>query len=399
MRERVINFLKLHPSLLDLFWKGMGGVLKIWSVFIPINEKRVIFASFGGRKFDDSPKALYDSMCNNDYFKDWEFIWAFVDPEKYVLNRGKKVKIDTKSFFRMLLSSKICISNSGMARGISFHRKGIIEVETWHGTPLKKIGGEEHQNSMAPDRIKKFKGKLDSTTIRCAQSEFDREIFSRIFHADRNAILMCDLPRNDRLLRYTDDEKNMIKENIGIAKQKKVILYTPTYREYLMDENRNNFIAPPINLKKWKKKLGDEYVLVFRAHYSVKKSLNVINDGFTVDATDYPSINDLYAIADIMISDYSSTYFDFSILERPMLCFAYDLKEYEEKRGLYLDIRTVLPCPVDENEDAIIDRVLNLDYFQYSYQARDFHMHFTPNAGCASEKVVDAIINRCEKGL
>ena len=398
MRERGIVFLKSHSRILDFLWKSMALILKIWSLFLPVNKKRIVFASFGGRKFDDSPRALYEAICNNAFFNGWELVWAFVDPEKYVLPRGEKVKIDSFLFFKTLLSSKVWISNSGMARGINIHRKKIVEVETWHGTPLKKIGGEEHQNSMAPDRAKKARGKLDTSTIRCAQSEFDREIFSRIFCADKEAILLCDLPRNDKLLNYSNDELNKVKADLGIEFEKKVILYTPTYREYLVDENKKTYIAPPINIDKWRTKLGMEYVLVFRAHYSVSKSLNLVNDGFIIDATDYSNINDLYAIADIMISDYSSTYFDYSILERPMLCFAYDLEEYEEKRGLYLDLNSSLPCPVDRDEDAIIQRILDLDYKAYSAKSHDFHDRFTPNAGNASKVVVNAIIERCKNG-
>lgn len=393
MRVKIIDFLKNHPGLLKSFWNLMGVLLKVYSAFVPINDKQIMFASFGGRKFDDSPKALYERICSMPEFKGWNIVWAFVDPDKYDIPRGEKVKIDTYKFFKSLLSSRVWISNSGMSRGIELHRKGIIEVETWHGTPLKKIGGEEHQNSMAPDRAKK-KRKLDDKTIRCAQSEFDLEIFQRIFSATKNSFCLSDLPRNDRLLRYSKNEKNDIRTLLGIPESKKVLLYVPTYREYLVDENRQTFLAPPVNLEKWKNMLGGEYVLLFRAHYAVRKAMNFQNDGFVIDVTDYPDITDLYIIADVMISDYSSTYFDFSILNRPMLCFAYDLKEYEEKRGLYLDLEAALPCPIDQNEDSLIKRIKDLDYTLYSNQTRQFHEKYAPNAGMACESVIKKILER-----
>lgn len=393
MRERVIQYLKMHPGILNAFWHLMSALLKLYSLVLPIKDKTVIFACFGGRKFDDSPKALYDSMCKSEYFKDWNFIWAFVNPDDFYIPRGEKVKIDTLSFFKALLSSKVWISNSGMARGINIHRRGIVEVETWHGTPLKKIGGEEHQNSMAPDRNKKKK-KIDGTTIRCAQSEYDRNIFARIFAAQKEAILLCDLPRNDCLLKYTQDDNNRIRDVLGITQDKRVILYTPTYREYLLDDNNNTFIAPPMDLSKWRERLGNEYVVLFRAHYAVKKAMGIKTDGFVYDVTDYPNLNDLYSISDLMISDYSSTFFDYSILDRPMLCFAYDLEEYEKKRGLYLSLEHELPCPIDKNEDQIIERILNLDFDQYKEKTRCFHAKYAPYAGKACDAVIKRIIER-----
>lgn len=396
MREQIINFLKRNPRILSLFWKTMALALKMWALFLPIDEKRIVFASFGGRRCDDSPKALYDEICSNDFFDDWKLVWAFVEPDKINLPRGSKVRIDTLEFFKILLSSKVWISNSGMARGIDIHRKGIVEVETWHGTPLKKIGGEEHENSMAPDRAKTIKKGLDSSTIRCAQSEYDRNIFARIFHADKDAILLCDLPRNDSLTKYSESEKQIIRTKLRLPLNKKVILYTPTYREYLVDSQNNTYIAPPINLEKWRRELSSEFVLLFRAHYSVRKSLDLKNDGFIIDATDYTNINDLYAISDLMISDYSSTYFDYSILDKPILCFAYDLTEYEEKRGLYLNLAESLPCPIDDNEDMIIRRIQNMDYEQSSAETRRFHLEFAPHSGNASKTIVEEIIKRCK---
>ena len=337
MRLKIISFLRRHPVILKTFWKIAKTVLFLFSNICRIKEKNILFASFGGRKFDDSPKALYDEICKRKEFEGWNLIWAFVDPDKYDIPRGKKIKIDTLAFFKNLLTSRIWVSNSGMDRGIDYSDDRIIKIETWHGTPLKKIEGEENQNSLGGAQ-REYKGKLDNKTIRCAQSEYDREIFARIFHATKESILLCDLPRNDVLLRYSKENCNLVKSKLGIPLEKKVILYVPTYREYLVDDQNNTFFKPPIDLKKWEIKLSDKYVLIIRAHYAVIKELNIKENEFVRNLSEYPVLNDLYAISDLMISDYSSTFFDYSILGKPMLCFAYDLEEYKEKRGLYLNL-------------------------------------------------------------
>lgn len=392
MRERLIVFLKTHPWILRTIWSLTRGFLWFF-VKITKQKKSVLFCSFGGRNFNDSPKAVFDEICRRKEFQDWRFIWAFVDPDKFNIPRGEKVKVDTFAFLKALVTSKIWVSNSGMDRGIDLITDKIVRVETWHGTPLKKIGGEENQNTIGI-KPKDYKGPIDYSAIRCAQSEFDREIFARVFHASKDSILLSDLPRNDELFNYNEQDCIAIRKSLGVDKSKKVILYTPTYREYLINDNSQNFIAPPINLERWKVELGEDYVLLVRAHYAVSAALGIINNDFVKDVSAYRSLNDLFVISDMMISDYSSTFFDYSILDRPMLCFAYDKDIYEEKRGLYLDMEKELPCRVCRTEDELLSEIKKQNYVMAAKKANAFHKKYAPFAGNASKIVVDNIINK-----
>jgi len=392
MRNYIIKFLKMHPSILKFFWTVARYVLQFASLFVPFKRNQILFASFGGRKFDDSPKAIYEEICRREEFSDWVLVWAFVDPEKFDLPRGKKIKMDSISFFVALLQSHVWVSNSGMDRDIFLTLKRTIKVETWHGTPLKKICGDEHQNAMGGKKI--YKGIPDSKTIRCAQSSFDRDIFKRIFHATENSFLMCDLPRNDKLHCYTEEELSDVKLKLGIPLNKKVILYAPTYREYLWDANGENLLSPPMDLGKWEKKLASEYVLLFRAHYAVGTALNIRTNDFVKDVSSYPIMNDLYAISDMMISDYSSCYFDYSILHRPMFNFSYDLEEYEEKRGLYLKLDECLECRINRDEDSLLSEIKSIDIERESQKTIRFQQKYAPFAGNASVKVVNEILRR-----
>ena len=389
MREWIIRFLKHHALFVSWLWLFARHLLRIWGWFVPIRQKTMLFCSFGGRNFDDSPKAIYNEVCQRKEFEGWELIWAFVNPDEFEIPRGKKIKIDTVAFFHSLLYSKVMVSNSGMNRGVGLRRKGTVRVETWHGTPLKKICGEENQTGFSNHRKKRR--EKDSETIRCAQSAYDQEIFERIFHAEKSAILLCDLPRNDALCQFVADEKNRIKDGLGIAREKKVILYAPTYREYATDITKN---TPPIDVNKWESMLGNSYVLLIRAHYVVAKAMSIKESSFVKNVSEYPSLNDLYAISDLLISDYSSVYFDYSILDRPILCFAYDRKEYEEKRGLYLNLDKVLPCPVDYDEDALLNHIKNMNYDEACARTKAFHECYAPHAGNASKKVVDEILRK-----
>ena len=139
MREKLIIFLKTHPSIIRVIWGIARGVLALF-VNVSKQQKTILFCSFGGRNFNDSPKAVYDEICSREEFKKWRLVWAFVEPDKFTISRGDKVKVDTFSFFKTLITSKVWVSNSGMDRGIDLITDKIIRVETWHGTPLKRLG-------------------------------------------------------------------------------------------------------------------------------------------------------------------------------------------------------------------------------------------------------------------
>lgn len=391
MRDRILNYLRVHPKTLNLFWKVLHAFFSTIAFFVPIRKKTMLITSFAGRKYDDSPKAIYDEVCARKEFDDWDLVWAFVDVQKYNIPRGRKVAIDTWSFFKALLYSKVWISNSGMDRNIDISRKGTVKVETWHGTPLKKIGSDQNSGNLGNYTPP---NKIDMSTIRCAQSNFDRDIFMRVFMASKESFLLCDLPRNDSLLKYLPCEKLIIRNHLGIKDDKKIILYMPTYREYLVDENNQTYLAPPIDLEKWQEILGAEYVLLFRAHYAVNAALNLVDNDFVKNMSDYPSINDLYCVADFLISDYSSAYFDFAILDKPIFCFAYDLEEYAEKRGLYLNLEETLPCKIHKNEDDLLHDLLTIDINEACDRTRKFHAIYAPYAGSASKAVVDEIEKR-----
>lgn len=390
MRLRLINFLKRHASLLIVGRAVIRFLLRI-TYLLPIHKKTMLFSSFGGRNFDDSPRAIYEEICRRKEFDDWRLIWAFAEPERFSLPRGETVKIDTPRFFRLLFTSRVWVSNSSMDRGFELRNPRIVRVETWHGTPLKKICGEENMNPVKKNRYVK---RPDKTAIRCAQSEYDREILARVLLAEKDSFLLCDLPRNDALLQYTARDKEAIRDALGIPKDKKVLFYMPTYREYLLNEKKETYLAPPMDLEKWQERLGTEYVLLIRAHYAVNAALALTENTFVRDVSGYAYLNDLYAIADVLISDYSSAFIDASILGVPMLCFAYDLQEYEEKRGLYLDLEQTLPCPVCRTEEELLHEIVHLDAEKASAQTKLFCRRFAPNAGHATDAVVQEMQRR-----
>ena len=391
MRERVINWAKNNHSFLKFAYLTTRKVFNAVGLFTPV-KKKILFSSFGGRGFNDSPYALYCRICEDERFDDYELVWAFVSPENHTVPRGRTVKIDTPAFFKELLSSEIWVSNAGIDRGIELSKRKHISVETWHGTPIKKIGDDSNDNTALNEN--KLREK-DSTTIRCAQSEYDLEIFERVLNATRDSFLLCDLPRNDELCNSDIAErKKRIRNAFDIPDEKKVLLYMPTYREYWQDKSGLTEMKQFINVERWEAELGDKYVLLVRAHYAVNKHIDFQGSLFVRDVSDYSNLNDLFIVSDILISDYSSAMIDYSILDRPILCYAMDYDEYLLKRGTYVDINSFLPCPVDKDEMVLIDRIKHLNYESYSQRSREFHGKYAPHAGHATETVIEEIAKR-----
>ncbi len=140
------------------------------------------------------------------------------------------------------------------------------------------------------------------------------------------------------------------------AKEKKIILYAPTFRG-----NVESAIAPDeLDISKMQECLSNEYILIIKHHPLVKERPSV-TDGFAYDFSDKMSAEELICVSDICISDYSSLIFEYSLFEKPMIFFAYDLKEYFDERGFYYDYEELTPGPVFKTTEEIIEYINDIE--------------------------------------
>lgn len=378
MKRKIITFIKNSEFLYSLYRIVFNLGLKIIAVFCPIQNNKVFFVSFNGLRFDDSPKAIYDMMIEAESFKNCDFVWAFRNGVDAILPKGRTVRFDSFKYYYEAMTSKVWVTNVIVERGLDFKRKNQFYVNTWHGTPIKIL-----------DQYKKIRGmKAD---IFCVQSSYDADIFKNHFELDENNILKSGLPRNDELKRYSERQIISIKNKLNIPLEKKVILYMPTYRREDLCVNSKPNVSKYINFDYLKRGLSNEYVLLVRMHYLIEKSLNLQEDNFLKSVTDYPKCNDLYAVADILVSDYSSAYFDFAMLERPMICFPYDLEDYKKNVGLYMPLDE-LNCKIVNTQEELIESIIQMDYDGACIQTRQFKKKYCNGQGQATEMVVQKIL-------
>lgn len=385
LRARIDYVLKHNMTIQKVYKVVMSAVFKTIGVFFPINEKMILFNAHG-RKFNDSPKAIYQKMLEDKRFKGYKFVWALDDPENYDIPGCQKIRMDTFKYFITALKSKYWISCVNIERGLSFKKKNTVYLNTWHGTPLKYIGNAVNGRSDFD---------FSNIDLFCTAGQYEKNLYIRDFNVSEKAIIDSGLPRNDFLYNYNSGQVDEIKRKLKLPLNKKIILYAPTWRDS-SDNGISYSIKPPINFIYWQEKLSDDYIVLLRTHAYTNKILGVNFNEFIRDFSSYPEINDLMIISDLLISDYSATIFDYSILEKPILCFGYDYDQYKKERGLYIDLENELPSGVIKTENELVNKVLNMNYLNECNKAKAFKEKYLEFGGEATKLCIDALLKRKE---
>lgn len=382
MRQRLIYILKHNVVLQKLYRVIMSFVFRVWGALIPVDDKLIIFVSFMGTGFNDSPKAVYDYIKTHPEYKQYRCIWAFEKPEKFP--DLKKVKIDTPAYFKTALRAKYWITNTNIERGLRFKKKNQVYLNTWHGIALKHIGNDvEGRNDF----------NFDTVNYLVVSGGHDEKVWKSAFKAKESTYLRCGMPRNEELWLADDEKKKKIREKLGFPEDKKVILYAPTWRDST-DGGKSYEIKPPIHFDVWKKELGDEYIILFRAHHQTTKVLGVRYNEFVRNVSDYPSVNDLMIASDMLITDYSAIAFDYAVLCKPILCYAYDYENYLAERGTYFEIDDRYPNKSCRTEDELLARIRGIDYKAECENTRRFRDEFIQYGIGATEACVKAVFGK-----
>ena len=375
--------------------------------FGKLDDKLVYFRTFSGRGYSDSPKAMYEYMLTAPEYKDFRFVWCFKEPEKYAYlaeedksGRTSIVKCRTKADNKALRKAKYWITNYRMLNH-QYPRKGQIYLQCWHGTPLKRLGYDILESDNAMNSLAEIKEKYRTDAEKFAYilspSPFATDKFATAWNLNetgqRYKIIEEGYPRNDKLAVATEADRQRLREKLGVG-NKKVILYAPTWRDNQHTSGQGYTYKTEVDFDRLHRELGDDYVILFRAHYLVANSFDFARYGdFIRDVSSYGDINDLYIAADLLITDYSSVFFDYSILERPIIFYMYDLEHYaNEMRGFYLSLDE-LPGPIVKDEGALIEEIKKADGWKADDKYREFVKRFNPyEDGNSSKRVLARII-------
>lgn len=382
IKARIEYAIKHYPAVQWLYRFSMSSVFKLLGLFIRQDPNLVLYNSMIGRSSYDSPKAIYDYLISDPKYSHLKHVWAFNEPEKAQgYDKAQKIKMDTFSYFKTALKAGYWITNVNIERGLKFKKRKTRYLNTWHGLSFNHIGNDVQGRNDYDSR---------DVDVVCYESEYHKEILKRAIRAKEQNMIPSGLPRNDELYHVDEDEIDALKVHMGIPKGKKVILYAPTWRDS-NDMGKDYTLAPPIDFAKWEKELGEEYVVLLRTHHLTTKLMNVIFNDFVRDFTAYPRINDLFKVSDILISDYSACIADFSILERTIICFAYDISTYKNTRGLYVDLEKEMPHGVFKEEQSVIDHIKTINVMEEKQLSKRVKEKFTNYGGHATVMCVEEL--------
>lgn len=371
--------------------------------FVAINDKTLLFISYHGRGYTCNPKYIHQALLNDERFKDYKFVWALKDTSEQI-EGAEVIKYRSFKYFYYLAVSKFWISNCKLPEYCS-KKKNQIYINTWHGVPLKRLAHDID----VPEGTTFYRSKMsraemtrsyDIDTRRynylVSPNSFTTDKYKSCFKVPDEKIKEYGYPRNDFLVNLTQEQIKSIKERLNLPSDKKVILYAPTWRDDSFNTSGYTFELN-CDFDRWKHYLEKEYVVIFKPHYLISNNFN--NDSyknflFVADAG--VDINDLYAVSDILITDYSSVFFDFSILNRSMLFYMYDVENYRNNlRGFYLNVETDLPGQVVTNEGDLLKIIVNdmHNFEDIKEKRRAFIEKFhSSEKGDASKKVIDNLI-------
>ena len=331
----------------------------------------VLFESFLGKSYSDSPKYIFEYL-NENYPGKYQCVWVYADQKRDIPFPAKQVKRLGLRYFYYMARSGYLVFNG---RQPTFYkkRKGSVFLETWHGTPLKKLVFDmDDVTSASPLYKEDVYYQTRAWDHLVAPNEFSENIFRRAFSYEGN-ILKTGYPRNDIL--YHPDKEALamqIKKELRLPEDKKVILYAPTWRDDEYYGPGMYKFSLKLDLCRMREELGNEYVVILRTHYFIADALDLSGfEGFAYNVSKYDDVARLYLVSDVLITDYSSVFFDYANLRRPMLFFTYDLEKYRGiLRGFYIDVEQELPGPMLFCTEEIIDAIHNLQTIQKDYEKR-----------------------------
>lgn len=368
------------------------------SIF-PRKQNLIVFESFLGKQYSCNPRAIYEYLKVN--YPEYELIWS-VDPrfEKGFFDKGIPFarRFSIKWLF-LMARARFWVTNSRMPLWIP-KPKNTIYLQTWHGTPLKKLAGDMKEVLMPGTTTEQYKQEFFRESRNwdylISPNRYSTEIFRRAFQFDKEMI-ESGYPRNDI---FYKPERGVIaeqfKETHHLPNDKRIILYAPTWRDNQYHQAGKYKLDLQLDLDMLREELGNEYIVILRMHYLVAENFDLSAfDGFAYDFSKHEDIQELYVISDVLITDYSSVFFDYANLKRPMIFFTYDLEEYKDDiRGFYFDFEEKAPGPLVETTEEVIEAVKAISSKKSSNEkTNEFFQRFCYlEDGHAAERVVKEVI-------
>lgn len=370
-------------------------ILHIFWIF-PIRKNRIFLLNELSFKYGDNLKYINEYL-NNHFVNTYDVIFPLYDKKEALDNNLKYVKPFSLSYFMFLVSSSIIITNAG---GVSYIplRKNQLAINTWHGGgPYKKTGGALFQDKWYIKELnmqrKNVKFMLSSCKI-CTENENKAMLY------ENDSCLPFGMPRNDIFFNKTLSLRKKVFDLYNIDDTVKVVLFAPTFRSNPTDfTDSKKYHVSDMDyeklLKALKQKFGGSWKLAIRLHPKLKNvEIDVPN---ALNFTNYPDMQELLYVSDVVITDFSSLMWDFSLTNRPCFLYVDDIDEYERERGFYMPSNK-WPYPIARNNTELISNIAIFDLEKYQNDVANHHKECgSYEKGIACESIIKMIKTNLEK--
>ena len=348
----------------------MRALIKILWLF-PIRKNRMMFVAYNGRQYTCNPKYFYNYVRRSNI--DVQTVWVL---EKSVevaedLESSLIVQPHTIKYLYYAITSKVIITNESIASYIPLRNKQMI-VNTWHGGGVYKSSGLG--GNATPSQYEVYSLQLMSKNLTwfLSSSKAFSDNMSKFYLIPKNKMLNIGMPRNDILFSKREIEKSrsQLREELGIDEKFSIVVYTPTFRKAGEDKKQILDLNVPSVLSVLEQKFNKPFVFIFRGHHASKIDKNAFHG---IDLSSYPDGQKILCSADVLISDYSSILWDFSLTNRPCFVFAQDSDSYTTvDRGLSSDIST-WPYPLAKTKDELYKNIIEYDSNDYKCKVSQHH--------------------------
>ena len=354
---------------------GVSNILRslihVISRKLPIKKNKLVFVSHLGKNYSCNPKCLCEYILRNAGDK-FELVFLY-DPTICAIDDFPKgvrtLSIYSKRFIYDMATCGFLISNTRIPEWFGFNpRKNQYYIQTWHSSlRLKKIEKDANLGFDYEEWAMKDSKKISAIVSGC---DFSSNIFKKSFWYD-GPLLKVGTPRIDYLLNINENEVLKIKKKASLNRNAHYVLYAPTFR------SSGNIDVYNIDYEKvigaLSVRFGGEWNVLFRIHPNLRGIVNVKKmPSYVVDVSGYRDIQELIAISDVMITDYSSCMFDMAFAKKPCFLYVSDLEQYiSNERGLYFDI-TKLPFPMAKTNEELLTLIKGFDKLIYNQSISEF---------------------------
>ena len=361
---------------------------KVYSSYCtePVQENKVLFLEMRFTKLSNSFELIYKALEESG---EYDLKCSYV---QFNFIRGREFTQRVNEMLKELATAKyVFVDDASLILSSIPLRKETVAINLWHACgAFKKFGRSTAElkfgsSAATLDKYPNY-GNLTHVTVSSPEVIW---AYEEAMHLPKGIVKATGVSRTDQFYdkEFVESRKQKLYEIMPEAKDKKVILYAPTFRGHVATASSPD----RIDIERFCRELGNEYVIVCKHHPFVKNPPIIPEElqHFARDLTKYLSIEDLLCCADICISDYSSLVFEYSLFEKPMIFYAYDYDNYCDWRGFYYDYSEFTPGPVVQTEDELLNSIKNIDTQFDKQKVIDFKEKFMGSCdGHATERII-----------